>query len=723
MYNIISFWRDNNSSDELNCFCSHANLNKDISDIVKKIKCSDSPKVQLHFIAKILDFFIQQNTNTNNNGRLLLLLEKSLDEQWQNYKWEEITLPYKNETLNKYVLVIRYADLTYYKANNFDNFKHFYNNQLPKDFPRENENFFSTNILSKVNFTDKFSKGQNSIENGELFIFAHGSQNGILDKKCQELDFFNTFPNVPKRIWLIACNEENINTNNNESGVYKIAKKLISDKYCDTVITATTPLNAYCMSAMVQKWFNNNDNNIVDPAVFLSEIQNDNTNGGVFNLTIFGNIYISCDNAQIWNYSYWLAEHKIRFYNKKYILNHATSLKEFQDAYISYSTENLWNNTKDDLEKSLFILSERYDHNIMKYIYGKILNKPGVNAKTYLSLSKHSRRIGKYNACVQNLLKGYKLLNKNITDKSCSKSDLLIALSNIFIDLNLPNTADSFLNLSKITNNDLDNKLEYKSLDIAARIYIRQNDIFTAMDCLETKQESEFSQKDYNGGGKRELALILYALSWYYNTDNYCTEYYKNKLINTKNEVCKILSDTHNENICMGNDSILYLVRALSVWCWKNPYDLEANNILSKWLDFCHANLTRVDIGPIIYILIFSILNQNNDIHSLVKRKVTNLLSLLTRNNYFLEASIFALLNKDNSKISYYLKIFQKQREEAVKLLIDNENICQLLEIKPKNVIEEIKNRIKLEDEVNNLTNISDDNIVSIIINNGIIPS
>ena len=194
MYNIISFWRDNNSSDKLNWFCSHANLNKDISDIVKKIKCSDSPKVQLHFIAKILDFFIQQNTNTNNNGRLLLLLEKSLDEQWQNYKWEEITLPYKNKTLNKYVLVIRYADLTYYKANNFDNFKHFYNNQLPKDFPRENENFFSTNILSKVNFTDKFSKGQNSIENGELFIFAHGSQNGILDKKCQELDFFNTFP-------------------------------------------------------------------------------------------------------------------------------------------------------------------------------------------------------------------------------------------------------------------------------------------------------------------------------------------------------------------------------------------------------------------------------------------------------------------------------------------------------------------------------------------------
>lgn len=58
-----------------------------------------------------------------------------------------------------------------------------------------------------------------------------------------------------------------------------------------------------------------------------------------------------------------------------------------------------------------------------------------------------------------------------------------------------------------------------------------------------------------------------------------------------------------------------------------------------------------------------------------------------------------------------------------MKLLIDNENICQLLEIKPKNVIEEIKNRIKLEDEVNNLTNISDDNIVSIIINNGIIPS
>lgn len=90
MYNIISFWRDNNSSDKLNCFCSHANLNKDISDIVKKIKCSDSPKVQLHFIAKILDFFIQQNTNTNNNGRLLLLLEKSLDEQWQNYKWKKL---------------------------------------------------------------------------------------------------------------------------------------------------------------------------------------------------------------------------------------------------------------------------------------------------------------------------------------------------------------------------------------------------------------------------------------------------------------------------------------------------------------------------------------------------------------------------------------------------------------------------------------------------------
>lgn len=719
MYNIISFWRDNNSSDKLNCFCSHANLNKDISDIVKKIKCSDSPKVQLHFIAKILDFFIQQNTNTNNNGRLLLLLEKSLDEQWQNYKWEEITLPYKNETLNKYVLVIRYADLTYYKANNFDNFKHFYNNQLPKDFPRENENFFSTNILSKVNFTDKFSKGQNSIENGELFIFAHGSQNGILDKKCQELDFFNTFPNVPKRIWLIACNEENINANNNESGVYKIAKKLISDKYCDTVITATTPLNAYCMSAMVQKWFNNNDNNIVDPAVFLSEIQNDNTNGGVFNLTIFGNIYIACDDVQAWNYSYWLKEHNIRATNQNFIVSKNT----FDNADKCLNNNSLWKNTKNNyLLSELLFLAEEVDHSkIKKYQIeiNKLLNSDNDynynSCNIYRSLSKSARREGKYNASVNYLVKAICLFDKYKHTCDFNLSNLYRELSNIFIDFNLPETAEHFLTLSANNNNEIDNKNECKNLDLKARIYIRKNCFNNAIQCFKEKDELR-KTIDECKDSLRELSAIIYNISWHKNHYEILNNYIQ--------EACKTLNNISENDITNENDDYIYLLRALSVFYW-NYYDAanninEVEKVILKWLAYCKNNLNKLDNGPIAYTLIFASLNAKN---LLTSDEVDKILNNLQDDYYYLETAVFCLLLDRFEQAKKSLKNFQRMRGDiSIDILKENENFCKLSDISYKEISEEIEDRKIKENEIFNTYNKNNGELIRQIIEYGILP-
>jgi hypothetical protein len=271
-------------------------------------------------------------------------------------------------------------------------------------------------------------------------------------------------------------------------------------------------------------------------------------------------------------------------------------------------------------------------------------------------------RNGMYAAGVKKLVAG---ISKIKGETPCTEAGikLLGNLINHLIDLGLPEDAS-------LVAGELDRCLEsyegptaetdrFTLKDRQARIALRKGrsadetdePIVRALTLFEAKR-----QKLLEAGqdGLRELAWLLYAATWgcpaRARTASYAAE------------VKAALADWQSvsADIGAGNDTRLYLLRALALWGWRG-HDSEALDLVVRYLETLADRGLRQDAGPLGFAAAFLALARGEPrSEQWLQMKV-----LMERDRYWLELTALSYLMGDKPATERYLGRLQHQRRLA----------------------------------------------------------
>jgi hypothetical protein len=565
------------------------------------------------------------------HSRCLLLLEPSLPPPWLQLRWEALQL--SGQALSSQVLVVRNA-VWGHTLSSVGNTSCFLLNLFPSaEFPFVDrlQPWLRSGQLRTCR--PAFLKDQMSAAS-ELLIIAHGRAHGLVDADGRVFDLPVAHP-IPERIWLFACNVD--------GAMDKLAQRLLRQG-CRSVIAATADLSAPAMASLLEdllasraaeesiSWLGRAER-------ALGARHNSRT------LTIWGECDIDSTSCAEWNRLSWDEAHGDR---RRPPLDDETTRDEFLSAHQHAVSPHAWPLTRTWMWPPLLWLAEKHHHPAMQELSEAVGDSRSPQAIRGLAAA--ARRVGNYVQMTKYLALGLGIPDLPVTERA----ETLGALANLFIDLDLPESAAAIIERHEDCLWDDPRErfmAEFKRLDWTARMEARRGRLHIALDFMSTKRKRAAVDTG------RELAWQLYLATW----GVLAGQVSEDVAANFADEVAqRLASVTPQDVVGHGNETIAYLLRALAAHAWASR-DLARLNIVRSWLGHAEDRLSDDDPGPWAYTIVY--------LHpqcAAPRESLDRALSALERARYFFEAAFLAGFSDQENKRRKLLARFQKRRQHIL---------------------------------------------------------
>jgi hypothetical protein len=412
---------------------------------------------------------------------------------------------------------------------------------------------------------------------------------------------------MPKRIWLLACNVD--------GAMDDLAQNLLKQG-CRTVIAATGDISAPEIARVVES--------LLAPA----HASDDNRSWlaraeAAFNnrcsplaLTIWGKFDLDAPGHAAWNRMTWDNEHGN---SRRPPLDDETTREEFLAAHQYATSPQAWPLTRQWMLPPLLWLAEKHHHPAMRDLSTQIGDAKSPEA--IRALASAARRVGNYAQMARYLSLGLAIPDLTVREKA----ETLGALANLFIDLNLPESAAAIIERHQdCLWDDPEDRYcaDFKRLDWMARMEARRGRLHLALDHMTAKRR----QARTDSG--RELSWQLYLATW----GGIAGQVPADKAAAFADEVAQRLADralriwvtaTKPLPICSGRSRPM-----------PGPHTIRRIGARKSWLPYAEERLTDDDPGPWAYAIVYLYLQQAAPPESLERA-----LSALERAHYHLEAA------------------------------------------------------------------------------------
>ena len=580
------------------------------------------------------------------NFRGLLLLEPSLPASWLQLRWE--TLQLSGRPLSSQVLVVRNAVWGHTRSRVGDATR-FLALFPPTEFSFMDrlQPWLRSGQLRTCRAA--FLKEQMSAAS-ELLIIAHGRAHGLVDADGCVFDLPVAHP-MPERIWLLACNVD--------GAMDKLAQRLLRHG-CRSVIAATSDLSAPETASLLEDYL---ASRACDESISwlgraeraLGARPNSRT------LTIWGECDIDSTPCAAWNRLSWDNAHGDR---RRPPLDDETTRDEFLAAHQHAVSPHAWPLTRAWMWPPLLWLAEKHHHPAMRELAEAIGDSRSPQAIRGLAAA--ARRVGNYVQMARYLALGLGIPELPVTERA----EILGALANLFIDLDLPESAAAIIERHEdcLWDDPHERHLaEFKRLDWTARMEARRGRLGIALDCMSTKRK----RATVDTG--RELAWQLYLATWGALAGQVSGDVAANF---AEEGAQRLASVTPQDVVGHGNETIAYLLRALAAHAWasRESRDSARLNIARSWLGHAEDRLSDDDPGPWAYTIVYLHLQCAAPRESLERA-----LAALERARYFLEAASLAGFSDRQSKRCKLLARFQQRRQHILAELSEVTDVTETL--------------------------------------------
>ncbi len=583
-----------------------------------------------HAVEEFLPELLRAMPSPDPAARWLLLLEPSLPQSWQRLRWEALSLA--GRPLAAQALVIRSA-VWCRQGNGTGKAARFLDL-----FPRSEFSFlgrFQPLIQAGRLRTSRASFIERDMAaGGDLVIVAHGRSHGLVDADGNSFALPAAHP-MPERIWLLACNVD--------GAMGDLAQKFLNQG-CRTVIAATGDISAREMACVVESLFaaarlpDENRSWLAQAAASF------NGRGCPLALTIWGECDLDPTACAAWNRMTWDDKHGN---SRRPPLDDETTRDEFLAAYQHATSPQAWPLTRDWMLPPLLWLAEKHDHPAMRDLSTRLDDTKSPQA--IRALASAARRVGNYAQMARYLSRGLQIPDLTVGERA----DYLGTLANLFIDLNLPESAAAIIELhQECLWDDPEDRYwaDFKCLDWMARMEARRGRLHLALDHMTAKRR----QARTDSG--RELAWQLYLATWGVLAGQVPAQ----TAATFAGEVAQRLAGSTPETLGNGNETVAYLLRALAVHAWVS-HDSAQLTLVKSWLPHAEERLTDDDPGPWAYAIAYLYLQRAAPPPSLDRA-----LCALERARYLLEAACLSGFAGRGDERRRLLGRFQQRRKGIV---------------------------------------------------------
>ena len=588
-----------------------------------------------------------------------LILDSTVSQELQDGSWESLTLG--GETLAANALVVR--DASWPDSDPIETSRRPQRSSgFLNLFPVQEHDFaarLETHVASErlIHCYPRFAReGLDRFD--ELIVVAHGNGRGLLSSGGEHFAIETNA--LPRRIWLLACNID--------GAMHKLARTLLA-RGVRSVITSTGELSATQMAGIVDEWLSAND--AYAPEEWIRTRRADDADsGGVRALTIHGEICVDGSPASGWNRRTWSGFADSR--NPRIGRN----LDELERAIgmLERSETDLWPVTRHWLLVDALRQAENLDHANMNRLLARV-ELCARDASAHCAIANAYYRRGENAHEARRLVESLALE----TVDAESRVNLFSLLTNVLIDMNLPQAANAALvaeNDIELQDAALDRMYRFQRLDRLSRNAFRGNRIAEAREEMEAKRREALAgatDPAMTASGaisayddSRELAWLLYFRSWE-DREAGRVSVGGSKLAR---EVITMIRARTPADLGKGNDPVGYLLRSLACWVWSTSHlpDFkdrdDAVEALRLWFEVIIARCSELDPGPWAFARCFLALAGE-----LPAEDVELSIKALARAHYLLEAAAFArLASRDDIRRPVYEK-FAKGRATVVAVL------------------------------------------------------
>ena len=463
----------------------------------------------------------------------------------------------------------------------------------------------------------------------ELIVVAHGDERGLLSSSGEHFEIETNA--LPPRVWLLACNVD--------GGMYKLARTLLA-RGVKSVVAATGDLSAPQMADIVDEWLSAESAH--EPADWiLTRRPGDTRSGGMRALTVFGEIRLEGADSSEWNRRTWSS---FAQGNNPTIERNPAEL-ERAIRVLESPGDALWPVTRHWLLAGALRQAENFDHTSMNRLLPRV-EACARDANTHCAIAVAHYRRGEYHRAARHIVAGL----ADAEGESEIPLELLALLTNVLIDMNLPQAAEAALRAEReleLRDAALDRMYRFQWLDRSSRNAFRAGRIAEAREAMEAKRREALARAaDTATSGatpalddSRELAWLLYYRSWE-DLKTGRSSAAGNKLAR---EATSLIRAMNPAEPAKGNDPVGYLLRSLACRMWTAQKISVARDqdevieALRPWLEVIVDRCSEHDPGPWAFARCFLALAGE-----LPPEDVELSIRALERSGYLLEAAGFA---------------------------------------------------------------------------------
>lgn len=581
-----------------------------------------------------------------------LLLDRSLPAGWHTLAWEQLN--WRGVKLGTRLSVCRYAAAT-------ASYPHATGNTLIWD-QWEGPQFDPLRARHHVERRFKRNQIDQDLQTGRdighfarLIILAHGGPSDatlLLDKSGNpwQIELPAT---LPPEVYVIACASY-------DGNLHAFATACL-ERGAKTVICGHGKLDAVRMNAALLALLDAEQS----PDQTLRDLQRQDglrQAGGVHWLRYYGAVPLApYDRLTLAFYQQSIGDNPFTNLSRQLEKEGPEAIKNFLHT-AQKTAEACWPLTQYWLLPLAAYWAEKHDHAVMLRLKSQpppTIGHEGLQAAKAYGLAALYRRGGEYPKAVEQLAEGLQG-----DPQPQQEIDLLGALLNDLIDLNLPDAGQAVLDRLTQRLGQIDNPAQaFRLLDRRARLSLRQGRIDAALNDFKRKR-----LQSGDGQSPRELAGLLYAAAWFRHDD------------------ARMLAE---EALAMrpqatavggGNDDHTYLLRALALWQWRCRGQADG---VQAFLPECKKRLaTLQDPGPFAAILIYDSLRRQDCAGAVWDEAI----HALEHGRYWLELTAFHALAGQRQQAVRTLQNFQHKdmRGSAITALqswtldgCDWEKICR----------------------------------------------
>jgi hypothetical protein len=313
-----------------------------------------------------------------------LVLDANLPLEWHQFEWESQEC--NGRLLSDQAVVLRYAKPC--QSTQIEPTPGLKRIGLLNLFPKQEHDFVGE-------LQPFFGKGQIELihphwaasqlgRHQELFVVAHGTPNGLLDSHGDDFDLLR-LP-LPKRLWLLACNENR--------AICQLASQCLQQGV-ETVVVATGKLEASAMRAIIQNWLAEVEEGDTVPSVWLTQHRAEcDAVGGIRALTVYGALMLGKGPVSHWNLK-TLQAHSTGDKTVRQIDDNPRCLEEVIEVIESFGSE-IWPVTLEWMVVESLKLAENHDHTKMRKLENRVRNMVSCTPSVRLAIANSSYRFGHY---------------------------------------------------------------------------------------------------------------------------------------------------------------------------------------------------------------------------------------------------------------------------------------------------------------------------------------